>query len=120
MKTGLSAGSANQSRQARKLGSHGLACNRTRTFALLDMETASPELVLVPDEELRRLAEERGPTSSEAQVLVQLASQRAQDLQVYAFRAGDQYVTGPLPKTTETASPDELLDALHRASTGKE
>jgi len=96
-----------------------MACNRTHTFALLDMETASPELVLVPDEELRRLAEERGPTSSEAQVLVQLASQRAQDLQVYAFRAGDQYVTGPLPETTETTSGDELLDALQRASTGK-
>ena len=66
------------------------------------METTNAELVLVPDEELQRLAEERGPTSAEAQVLAQLSSQRAQDLQIYAFRARDQYVTGLLPETTES------------------
>jgi hypothetical protein len=80
------------------------------------METTSAELVLVPDEELQCLANERGPTSAEAQVLAQLTSQRAQDLQVYAFRAGDQYVTGPLPETTESTCGDELLEALTRAS----
>ena len=42
------------------------------------------------DEELERLAEQNGPTSAEAQVLAQPSSQRVQDLQVYAFRAGDQ------------------------------
>jgi hypothetical protein len=77
------------------------------------METPTPELLLVSDEELQQLAEEFGPTSAEAQVLVQLASQRAQDLQVFAFRVGDQYVTGPLPEAAGQASaPDPLTHAL--------
>jgi hypothetical protein len=84
------------------------------------METTSAELVLVPDEELQRLADERGPTSAEAQVLVQLTSQRAQDLQVYAFRAADQYVTGPLPEAAESAGADELLEAMKRMSTPRQ
>ena len=77
--------------------------------------TSTAKLVLVPDEGLQRLAEERGPTSAEAQVLAQLATQRAQDLQVYAFRVGDQYVTGPLPKVAEPANVEaELVEALRR------
>ena len=82
-------------------------CNLGCGSALSDMETTSADLVLVPDEELQRLAD--GPTSAEAQVQAQLSSQRAQDLQVYAFRAGDQYVTGPLPETTESSGSDDLL-----------
>ena len=77
----------------------------------------TPELVLVSEEELRLLAEKYGPTSAEAQVLAQLASQRAQDLQVFPFRAGDQYVTGPLPETAGQASaPDPLMEALKSAN----
>jgi len=67
------------------------------------MDTTSSELVLVADEDLQRLAEERGPTSAEAQVLAQLSIQRAQDLQIYAFRVGDQYVTGALPEPSPQA-----------------
>jgi hypothetical protein len=53
---------------------------------------------------------------AEAQVLTQLKSQRAQDLQVYCFRVGDTYLTGPLPETSEAASADlEILDALRSA-----
>ena len=79
------------------------------------MGDLSAELVLVPDEELERLAEDKGPTSAEAQVLAQLTTQRAQDLQVYAFRADNQYVTGPLPEAAEPANTeDELLEALKR------
>jgi hypothetical protein len=78
------------------------------------MTASTAELVLMPDEELQRLAEKNGPTSAEAQVLAQLTPQRAQDLQVYAFRAGNQYVTGPLPEIAEPANvvEDELLEAL--------
>jgi hypothetical protein len=83
--------------------------------AFPQMTDSTAELVLVPDEELERLAEEKGPTSAEAQVLAQLTTQRAQDLQVYAFRAGNQYVTGPLPEVAEPAHvEDELLEALKR------
>jgi hypothetical protein len=43
--------------------------------AFPNMGDLSSELVLVPDEELERLAEDKGPTSAEAQVLAQLTTQ---------------------------------------------
>ena len=77
------------------------------------MTVAPLEMVLVSDEDLQRLAQERGPTSAEAQALAQLKSQRGQDLQVHCFRVGDTYLTGPLPEATEAASADlEIIDAL--------
>jgi len=77
------------------------------------MTIVSPEMVLIPDEELQRLTDEKGPASAEAQALAQLKTQRAQDLQVHCFRVGDSYLTGPLPDTTEPArADDDLLDAL--------
>jgi hypothetical protein len=83
------------------------------------MAIPSTELVLVPDEELQRLADEKGPASAEAQALAQLKAQRAQDLQVHCFRVDDTYLTGPLPDATEPASVDpELVDALRRAKNG--
>jgi len=80
------------------------------------MVSAIPEMVMVPDEELQRLAEENGPASAEAQALAQLKTQRAQDLQVHCFRVDDMYVTAPLPDATELASVDpDLIEALRRA-----
>jgi hypothetical protein len=80
------------------------------------MVSAIPEMVMVPDEELQRLAEENGPASAEAQVLAQLKTQRAQDLQVHCFRVDGMYVTAPLPDATELASADsDLIEALKRA-----
>ena len=76
------------------------------------MTLASPEMVLIPDEDLQRLAEEKGPASAEAQALAQLKIQRAQDMQVHCFKVGESYLTGPLPETTEPARDDELLDAI--------
>ena len=67
------------------------------------MTIAPSEMVLVSDEDLQSLAQERGPTSAEAQALAQLKSQRGQDLQVHCFRVGDTYLTGPLPEATEAA-----------------
>src|SRR5205814_5945533 len=40
------------------------------------MVTESAEMILVSDEELLRLAEEKGPASAEAQALAQLKTQR--------------------------------------------
>jgi hypothetical protein len=52
---------------------------------------------LVADDELERLAAERGPDSLEALTLKDLRQQRAQDKQVFAFRLGEYYVVGALP-----------------------
>jgi hypothetical protein len=77
------------------------------------MTIVSTEMVLVCDEDLQRLAEEKGPTSAESQALAQLKSQRGQDLQVHCFRVGDTYLTGLLPEATEPASVDiDIIDAL--------
>jgi hypothetical protein len=74
------------------------------------------ELSPVDEDELQRLAEQFGPTSAEAQVLAQLAIQRGQDLQVFAFRVGDQYVTGPMPQASAQAStPDPFEEAVRKA-----
>ena len=56
-----------------------------------------PGIVRVPDEELARLAQEGGPLSVEARVLRELGKRRAKDRQVFAFRVGDYYYTGPMP-----------------------
>ena len=52
---------------------------------------------LVADDELERLAVERGPDSLEALTLGDLRQQRAQDKQVFVFRLGEYYVVGPMP-----------------------
>ena len=73
-------------------------------------------MVLVTDEELARLADEKGPASAEAQALAQLKVQRAQDLQVHCYRVGDTYLTGPLPDAIEPArSDEEIIDAIKTA-----
>jgi hypothetical protein len=55
------------------------------------------EVVLMPDQELERLAREHGAGSVEAMVLARLRYMRAKDRQVFAFRVGDYFLTGPLP-----------------------
>jgi hypothetical protein len=54
-------------------------------------------MVLIPDDELERLAAERGPGSLEANSLEELRRDRAQDKQVFAYRLGDFIVIGPEP-----------------------
>ena len=55
------------------------------------------ELVQVPDAEVERLALELGPRSFAAEILAELCFHRAKDRQVFAFRFGDYWVTGPVP-----------------------
>jgi hypothetical protein len=52
---------------------------------------------LVPDEELERLTKERGPSSVEARMVETLRKLRAKDRQIFAFRVGDSWFTGPTP-----------------------
>jgi len=56
-----------------------------------------PSLDLVPDEEVERLAKKGGPRSVAAKVLAELRAQRAKDRQVFAFRCGAYWITGPVP-----------------------
>lgn len=52
---------------------------------------------LVPDEELERLAKEHGPSSVEARMVEELQKLRAKDRQIFAFRVGASWFTGPTP-----------------------
>jgi hypothetical protein len=56
-----------------------------------------PSLDLVPDEEVERLAKKDGPHSVAAKVLAELSAERAKDRQVFAFRCGAYWITGPVP-----------------------
>jgi hypothetical protein len=51
----------------------------------------------VPDEEVERLAKKHGPGSVAAEVWAELSAQRAKDRQVFAFRCGAYWITGPVP-----------------------
>ena len=68
---------------------------------------AMANLDLVPDEEVERLAKEDGPHSVAAKVLAELRAQRAKDRQVFAFRCGDYWITGPVPDVQSEA---ELIE----------
>ena len=68
------------------------------------------ELVQVPDEEVERLAREQGPDSVAARVLANLHSQRAKDRQVFAFRIGPFWITGPVPDARTEAKMIDIAD----------
>ena len=68
------------------------------------------DLVRVPDEEVERLAKEQGPGSIPARVLAELRTQRAKDRQVFAFRFGNYWVTGPVPDARTEAELLEFAD----------
>jgi len=68
---------------------------------------AMPSLVPVPDEELEQLAKEDGPRSVAAKVLAELRAERKKDRQVFAFRCGDYWITGPVPDVQAEA---ELIE----------
>src|SRR5215467_14848009 len=78
------------------LANHNFAPFRGRA-GVLRYTDAMPSLVPVPDEELERLAKEDGPRSVAAKVLAELRAQRAEDRQVFAFRCGAYWITGPVP-----------------------
>ena len=52
---------------------------------------------VVPDEELKQLAEAAGPSSTAAAMLQAIKEYRAKDRQVFAFRINDYFFVGPLP-----------------------
>jgi hypothetical protein len=68
------------------------------------------QIELVCDEELEHLAEEHGPHSTAAGVLRRLRSARARDRQVFAFRIGNYWITGPLMDAKTEAALIDLAD----------
>ena len=69
------------------------------------------EVVRVPDELLMRAAAERGSRSTEAQILAELRSKRAQDRQTFAYRCGSTWLIGSTPDArTERAMIEIALE----------
>jgi hypothetical protein len=65
---------------------------------------------LIPDEVLEHLASEAGPQSIPARILRGLRKLRARDRQVFAFRVGNYWVTGPLMDARTEAALVDLAD----------
>ena len=66
----------------------------------------------VPDEVLEMVAEEKGPSSAEAQALARLRLLRSKDRQVYAFRFGNYLVTGPIPDARSELTMIEIAEEV--------
>ena len=69
----------------------------------------------VPDEVLEIVAEEKGPSSAEAQALARLRLLRSKDRQVYAFRFGNYLVTGPIPDARSELTMIEIAEEIGEA-----
>jgi hypothetical protein len=65
---------------------------------------------LIPDEVLEHLALEGGPKSVPARILRGLRRLRARDWQVFAFRVGNYWITGPLMDARTEAALIDLAD----------
>lgn len=68
------------------------------------------EITRVPDEELKRLADEYGPTCAAATILRHLSRKRAKDHQVFAWQAGSYYFVGPVPDAETEAAMMNLVE----------
>jgi hypothetical protein len=90
---------------AGRMGGRGEGC-----ACVLRYTAGMPSFELVPDEEVERLAKRDGPRSVAAEVLAELRAQRAKDRQVFAFRYGAYWITGPVPDAHEEADLVEWAD----------
>lgn len=68
------------------------------------------QVEFVPDEVLEDLALEAGPESIPARILSGLWYARARDRQVFAFRVGNYWITGPLMDAKTEAALIALAD----------
>ena len=67
--------------------------------AALQWPKMKEKLTLVPDARLARLASERGPTSAEAYVILELREVRSTGDEVFAFQTNGRYIVWSAPKT---------------------
>jgi hypothetical protein len=68
------------------------------------------QLEFVPDEVLEQLAVEAGPESVPSRMLRRLRWERARDRQVFAFRVGNYWITGPFMDAKTEAALIDLAD----------
>jgi hypothetical protein len=72
----------------------------------------SGPIKIVPDEELQRLAEEAGRTSTAASMLRELRASRSMDRQYFAFHVDEYFFIGPMPDAETEADLLALADLL--------
>jgi hypothetical protein len=68
------------------------------------------QVEFAPDEVLEHLALEEGPESVPARILRGLQGARARDRQVFAFRVGNYWITGPMMDAKTEAALIDLTD----------
>jgi hypothetical protein len=66
---------------------------------LKDAAEMRNRITLVPDARLARLASERGPTSAEAYVMLELREVRSAGDDVFAFQTNGRYIVRAAPKS---------------------
>jgi hypothetical protein len=69
------------------------------------------EITRVADEELKRLAEEQGPSSRAANILFRLREKRAKDRQVFVWQVGPYCFIGPAPDAETEMAMIELAES---------
>ena len=69
------------------------------------------DIVRIPDDMLRRLAEVEGPKGVASNVLRKVIAKRRKDWQVFAWRIGSYYFVGPVPDAETEAQIIELASA---------
>jgi len=82
-------------------------------LALKDLRTTmTTKVTCVPDEELEKLAEQKGEGSVEAHVLKKVRLLRAKDRQAYAWKFGPYMIAGPAPDAKTEQVMIELAEDL--------
>ena len=69
------------------------------------------DIVRIPDDMLKRMADAEGPKGAAAHVLRKMIAKRCKDRQVFAWRIGSYYFVGPMPDAALEAQMIELASA---------
>jgi len=69
------------------------------------------DIVRIPDDMLRRMAEAEGPRGAASTILRRVIAKRRKDRQVFAWRIGSFYFVGPVPDATMEAAIIEFARA---------
>jgi hypothetical protein len=62
------------------------------------------DIVRIPDDMLRRMAEAESPKGAASNILREVIAKRRKDRQVFAWRIGSYYFVGPVPDAETEAA----------------